>query len=83
MILQEYFGEILRDKLLPAPGFKPMTFQLVFSCQGITFPRGIASHLSITLAVLVASTMGDPVEVMKTIPELLGPPDLTYFMENY
>ena len=83
MILQEHLTEILQDKYLPAPAFKPLIFQFVFSCQGITFPRGIASHLSITLPVLVVSTMGDLVEVMKTIPEPLGPLDLTNFLESY
>ena len=53
---------------LQAFGIKPTTFQLVFSCHGITFLTGFG----IILMLLVAGTLQDIAEFIKTPTAFTG-----------
>ena len=47
-------------------GFEPTTFQLMSSCQGITFLTGICNLRSTFQPILVARTLMDLAEVTRT-----------------
>ena len=63
MAKAQFRADFARKNPLPAVGFQHVTFQCGSLCQGTTFIAGICISLIITLPLLVASTLGNLIEV--------------------